>query len=117
MTNRIAGDTDVLMALLGGYDRYMRAYLEIGKADSQAADLMKKVAETLQDSLALNVRQQEALSRLRYAVDNAGHSDAGLIRNNVFKAANSLGLKLPSYMFASVDEALVRLAKIASERS
>jgi hypothetical protein len=41
----------------------------------------------------------EALNRVRQLVTKGQTWDAGMLRNNVFKAANALGMKLPSGSF------------------
>jgi len=47
--------------------------------------------------LELTPNQQEALNRMRNSVNGSYRED--MHRNNIFKAAHSLGIKLPSMSF------------------
>lgn len=82
--------------------------------DEQSVDLLRDVQMELIDKLELDRGADEAINRLSQLGSRGKGWDPALIRNNVFKAANSLGMKLPSHMFASDDtglrKALVRLA-------
>lgn len=93
--------SDILMTLLGGSQAYYNADQSIGDKDTQASNLFTSCIQKLADALELPPNHQQALNRIQQIVANANHWDAGLIRNNVFKVANLLGLKLPSFMFAS----------------
>lgn len=73
--------------------------------DEQSSKLIYEIWSKLQDALDLSRGEQEALSRLRTCVDKASQWDPALLRNNIFKAANSLGIRLPSAMFASTHTA------------
>lgn len=66
------------------------------KADEQTYKLAVQVYMELKKRISLDNRESEALNRLKYSV-NA--SDEGMIRNNIFKAADALGMKLPSSSF------------------
>jgi len=60
---------------------------------------------------------EHALSRLQGIVQYAKKWDISLLRNNVFKAANAVGIKLPSGMFASTDSDLREaVQKLAQEK-
>lgn len=82
--------------------------------DQQSIDLLRDIQINLIEKLDLDRGADEAISRLFQLGSRGKGWDPALIRNNVFKAANSLGMKLPSAMFASEDagfrKALVRLA-------
>jgi hypothetical protein len=67
--------------------------------DKQSAELLREVTHKLAASLALSDNEEMALNRLRGSLDSIGRWDADLQRNNIFKAANLLGIKLPSHMF------------------
>ena len=69
--------------------------------DEQSSKLVGEVYKTLSESTGgdFNSDEKEALRRLQGAVANMGKWDAGLLRNNIFKAAHALGMKLPSFMF------------------
>jgi hypothetical protein len=69
--------------------------------DDQSAELLRDVLEELADAMELTSGQQQALNRLKWVAEKGGSADPSLLRNNIFKAANSLGMKLPSGMFAS----------------
>ena len=82
----------------------MKDVRKIGRAsDEQTAKLALEVYYGLIErvSNALGPGGEEALNRLanmrRFAT--GGKDTTGIIRNNVFKAANSLKMKLPSMMF------------------
>jgi hypothetical protein len=68
-----------------------------GKMDTQTYDLAVDVWAALQKAVALTPNQWEALNRLKSSVDNSYSRD--MHRNNIFKAAHALGIKLPSSMF------------------
>ena len=79
-------------------------YYEIVKkldaaGDKQSVDLMYEVRLKLLEELSLSVGASQALSRLEGMVSRGKNWDPSLLRNNVFKAANSLDIKLPSGMF------------------
>lgn len=87
-----------LVSRKGFVDLYRRMEKE---GDKQSAELLRDVSDKLDDALKLTSGQQEALSRLIGCVDNRKKWNAPLLRNNIFKAANSLGMRLPSAFFAS----------------
>ena len=67
--------------------------------DEQTAQLVRDVYSELSDRLKLSNGEREALNRLLQSMNNANRFDASLHRNNIFKAAHALGIKLPSAMF------------------
>lgn len=67
--------------------------------DEQSVDLLRSVQVELITRLSLDTNGDAALSRLAGLASQGKHWDPALIRNNIFKVANSLGLKLPSGMF------------------
>lgn len=71
------------------------------KADEQSRDLVNQIGRALAEALKLTENQEHALSRLMQSIEYAGRWESDLQRNNIFKAANLLGIKLPSSMFAS----------------
>lgn len=80
--------------------RDMRKLMDkLEDADEQSMDLSYEVYRKLQDKMALARGEQEALRRLQQCVENANRWGPALLRNNIFKAANSLGIRLPSGMF------------------
>lgn len=95
---------DVLGAIVGR-QAFERLYTSLEKTDELSAELLRDVWSALADALDLTANQREALARLQGSVENVGRWQPDLQRNNIFKAANSLGLKLPSHLFASQKEA------------
>lgn len=68
------------------------------KEDKQTADLLRQSMRTLIDKLTPSDRSVEpALNRLANLV--SGSQDPANLRNQVFKVANELGIRLPSGMF------------------
>lgn len=77
----------------------LNLFNELEGVDDQSKDLAYEVYRALRKKLDLPRGEQEALNRLRMCVENAKRWDPALLRNNIFKAAHSLGMKLPSAMF------------------
>mgnify|MGYP003999506491 CR=1 FL=1 len=69
--------------------------------DEQSVKLLREVQRSLIDKLSLDRGAEEALNRLTTLASRGTSWDPSLIRNNIFKVANSLGINLPSGMFAS----------------
>lgn len=69
------------------------------ESDQQSVDLLGKVYAYFHDKFKLTSSEEDALSRVRGALHHRKGWDKGTHRNNIFKAANSLGMKLPSSMF------------------
>ncbi len=67
-------------------------------ADRQTYELAYEVYQKLMDRLSLTDDEAEALNRLVTSIRSSGMSKAAH-RNNIFKAANALGIKLPSSQF------------------
>jgi hypothetical protein len=81
----------------------------LGKQKDEATvDMATKVSHHFMEKLTLNNNERGALNRLRQSVENPNW-DISQHRNNIFKAANLLGIKLPHMMFAS-DEGASKLA-------
>lgn len=66
------------------------------KSDEITYKLAVDVYRQLKNELAISNDVSEAINRLKNAVRSR---DAGMIQNNVFKAANALGMKLPHSSF------------------
>ena len=67
------------------------------RVDDQTWSLAIEVYKKLRDDLRLSPDQSEAINRLKNCVESSmSEADA---RNQIFKAAHSLGLKLPSSSF------------------
>ena len=67
------------------------------QVDEQTWALAREVYIALMKALELDRSQQEALNRLRNSASSNFSED--MHRNNIFKAAHSLGIKLPSMSF------------------
>lgn len=78
----------------------MDALRHLTGVDDQSADLLIKVVYQLEDAMDLKSSELAALKRMQWVAKNK-RGDYAALRNNIFKAANSLGIKLPSGMFAS----------------
>ena len=71
--------------------------------DEQSVKLLREIQMKLINTLLLSFDRgaEEAINRLTGLANRVKSWDPALIRNNIFKAANSLGINLPSGMFAS----------------
>ena len=65
--------------------------------DEQSRDLLQQVRGELMDRLTPDSSTERALNRLSNLV--SGNQDPANLRNQIFKVANELGMKLPSGMF------------------
>ena len=70
-----------------------------GVVDEQTYDLAVEVYKTLRRDLALSSNQNEALNKLARCVQRGANMHPAGHRNEIFKAAHALGIKLPSGMF------------------
>ncbi len=123
-TARLDGD-DILFMVIGngsrdnGMSLYHKADANLEKSgDKQSAELLGKVIDHLVKSLALDSKEQSALAYIINGIKASDHPENGSARNMIFKAANALGMHLPSSMFASAgnDRNLRdQIVKLASE--
>jgi hypothetical protein len=90
-----------ILRQLANYDDVVRVHRSLSGADDQSAKLLREVMDKLAKELKISSGAKEALSRLVWIAKNGLKADPALLRNNIFKAAHSLKLKLPSMMFAS----------------
>jgi len=67
--------------------------------DQQSVDLLRDVQMHIIEKMAFSTGDEHALNRLVGLASKGASWDPALIRNNIFKAANSAGIKLPSGMF------------------
>ena len=92
---------DILYSLLEER-AFMKLYRKMEKnGDEQSTGLLRDITEKLTDALDLSTNEMAGLRRVQTCVENADRWDEALLRNNIFKAANHLGIRLPSGMFAS----------------
>ena len=91
---------DILYSILDER-AFIKLYRKMEKSDEQSAGLLRDITEQLATTLTISAGEQEALRRIRSCVENGERWDEGLLRNNIFKAGNSMGIRLPSAMFAS----------------
>lgn len=66
--------------------------------DDQSKKLIRDITDKLAEKLTLKGREAPAYNRLRNLIVSKSKDEANL-RNQVFKIANELGIKLPSSMF------------------
>jgi hypothetical protein len=102
LADRVAVDkqakSDLIYFIIPQRDM-MKLYDRLENEDEQSAKLFYEVFRKLQDEISLSSGAEEALNRMKDIVTRGQNWDAALLRNNVFKAAHSLGIKLPSGMF------------------
>lgn len=99
--SRTASQREVMEAILPARKVYDLVD-EMEKAgDKQSAELAYEVYQKLVERLTLTDNEEYALNRLQNSVSRVGSWDAATQRNNIFKAADLLRIKLPSFMFAS----------------
>jgi hypothetical protein len=67
--------------------------------DKQSADLLRDVMDYFYKRLDLTDNEDAALNRLKGGIHSINSWEPDLHRNNIFKIANLLGMKLPSSMF------------------
>lgn len=67
--------------------------------DEQTQDLLGKVYEKLNVRLKLTNYERGALNRIKTSIERGKKQSPEMHRNNIFKAADALGIKLPSAMF------------------
>ena len=91
---------EVLWWLLDQRD-FFKMYRTVEKQDKQSAQLLKDITDKLADSLKIKDNEYNAISRLTQLVKGGQNWDISLQRNNIFKVADLMGIKLPSGMFAS----------------
>jgi len=76
--------------------------------DKQSVGLWSEASLKLSKALSLSTNEEYALNRMLNLMARPNTDPAGM-RNQVFKIANELGIKLPSGMFASQKEAKHRV--------
>jgi len=84
--------------LLSHFVNMDRLYDLIDAIDPQTEALLFQVIDRLREDLTVPESTARALSRVRMALDSIATGEANL-RNIIFKAANELGLDLPSHFF------------------
>jgi len=77
----------------------MKMYSRLEDEDEQSAQLYQEVVGKLVEMLDMDRGAQEALRRIQDVSGRGQRWDIDLIRNNIFKAANAMGIRLPSGMF------------------
>ena len=90
--------SDILDRLIPRNDM-VSLYRKLAKEDKQSAELLRAVYSVLKEKLSLSGGEGEAFTRLSNTISQGQNWDSDLLRNNIFKAAHSLGMKLPSMMF------------------
>lgn len=68
------------------------------KADDQSRKLLDDIGRFFFKKFQLKGQEEYAFNRLMNTIQS-GQRDAAMLRNQIFKIANELGMKLPSSMF------------------
>ena len=100
LAQKVATNTDVLSYLLPVEHMFDLVEKLERAGDTQSAKLAQQVYYHIQEKLELANNESNALKRLIGCVNNKTSWDPGLLRNNIFKAADELRIKLPSFMFS-----------------
>lgn len=96
-TNRIAGES--LLDYVLDRDALIDIQSKLRDEDRQSFDLFQQVYRQLRRELTLKSGAEGAFYRILDIVKRGKTWDIALLRNNVFKAANLLGINLPSGSF------------------
>jgi len=100
--------SDIFDQVIG--NRNLGAIMQVVKkyGDKQSGDLLLQIRAELVSRFSVDDSTERAINRLLGLTTRGKTWDPSLIRNNVFKVANELGIKLPSGMFASTKTAAIR---------
>ena len=99
-SQRVAKQITASESLFQDYVLSQQDLLKLNKVvDEQTWKLAVDVYRKLEKEFRVDGGQKEAINRLKMCVKNARSYDQGLHRNNIFKAAHALGMKLPSGSF------------------
>lgn len=82
--------------------------------DQQSADLVRDITMHLVHRLTVDSRTEHAITRLREITMRMDQWEPAVLRNNIFKTANLLDMRLPSSMFASRTASLDKKATAGS---
>lgn len=93
-----SGGQDIFHSIVPQRD-VMKMYDRLSDEDEQTAELYVKTVQKLTKMLDLPRGAQEALRRIQDVSDRGQRWDMGLLRNNIFKAADAVGIHLPSASF------------------
>ena len=91
-----AKDESLLEYVIPTQDFYK--LLGVCKEDSQSKELLREIWCTLSDRVSVSKSDRYAINRLRNLLSRS-QTYSPLTRNQIFKIANELGIKLPSSMF------------------
>lgn len=78
---------------------FIDLFTKKGVLDEQTRDLLEAVYYTLAEKLELSDSEKGALNKLMTSIERGSKMSGEMHRNNIFKAADLLGLDLPSAMF------------------
>lgn len=106
MLNKKASDGAEILEMLIAEENLFKAQDEIQKNDKQTATLIGDIYGYFVKRFSLTSREQEALNKLKRVSEMKNFDDA---RNQIFQAADALGLKLPSKVFASAEKPVLFL--------
>ena len=74
-------------------------YWKLEKEDKMSADLLRAVYDKLADRFKMSSSEEDAMSKIIWCIRNKNAFRVDALRNYIFKAAHSLGMKLPSSFF------------------
>lgn len=97
-SERVAGGMDLFYKIVPQKDA-TDLYDRLIKEDMQTADLFTEVIQAIQKALDLDSGSEAALFRIMAAVHNRRSWDVDLLRNNIAKAANAVGVRIPFHSF------------------
>jgi len=91
---------EVMYRLVGGREKLDRLWSYLEEVDGQTQDLAVEVCAKLAEKLrGADNNVVEAIDRIADSTRVLKGWDGRMHRNNIFKAANALGIKLPSGTF------------------
>ena len=97
-TDKTSSGQDIFHSLVPQRD-VMKMYDRLSDEDEQTAALYVETVQKLTKMLDIPRGAQEALRRIQDVSDRGQRWDISLLRNNIFKAADAVGIRLPSGMF------------------
>ncbi len=77
---------------------FLRSLMKAIKDDKQSIGILKNIYEFFNKKFTMSKREEAAFNRFRNLLGSHGTSPE-MIRNQIFKIADDLGMKLPTAMF------------------
>lgn len=96
---RVASSNDIIEYVVPERE-LMNLVAVLEKAgDTQSSALVLEIYQKLAERLEITTNESQAINRLKNTMKNTESWRPDLLRNNVFKVADLLGMKLPSGIF------------------